>query len=72
MDCWDASVSYAMAVKDCEDQGLREEDYPEAGGSLASLVSCIMKEIDDLGSRIKDLEAGRITPQESYHDQFNY
>jgi len=45
--CFDATVSYLSALKDCEDEGRSEAECPEAWGPGAQAVMCTMKMLEE-------------------------
>lgn len=53
--CFEASVAYALALKECEDKGLREEQCPDAWGPGARAVYCTMEKIDNMRRDIENL-----------------
>lgn len=59
--CFEATVSYASALKKCEDEGRREEECFEAWGSGAQAVICTMKIIEEIKAEIGTL-LGRQKP----------
>lgn len=59
--CFDATVSYISALKDCEDEGRDEEDCPEAWGPGAQAVMCAMEKINEMKRGIGEL-LGRQDP----------
>ncbi|UCC40309.1 MAG: hypothetical protein JSV96_02310 [Candidatus Aminicenantes bacterium] len=50
--CFEATVAYLTALKKCQDDGLSEEECPEAHGPGGAAVMCTMKKIDDMKREI--------------------
>jgi hypothetical protein len=62
--CFEATVSYASALKRCEDEdeGRREEECFEAWGPGAQAVMCTMKMIEEMKAEIETRLGRQIAP----------
>ena len=53
--CFEASVSYVSALKECEDEGRDEDECPDAWGPGYAAVMCTMKMIEEMKREIGTL-----------------
>lgn len=59
--CFEATVSYLSALKECEDEGRNEDECPKAWGYGAQAVMCTMKELEEMKGQLVDI-FGRLKP----------
>lgn len=59
--CFEATVSYLLALKKCQDEGHNEGECPDAWGPGATAVMCTMKMIEEMKTDIGTL-LGRQRP----------
>lgn len=59
--CFEATVSYLSALKECEDEGRNEDDCPKAWGPGYQAVVCTMKMIEEMKREI-GIRLGRQRP----------
>jgi len=60
--CIDATVSYLLALKDCEDKGRKEADCPEAWEPGAEVSMCALKMVEEVKVEIGTLLRKRKHP----------
>ncbi len=46
--CFESTVSYLSALKKCQDEGLNEEECPDAWGYGGAAVMCAMKMVEEM------------------------
>jgi len=59
--CFNATVDYLTALKECQDEGKDEEDCPDAWGPGGQAVMCAMEKIEEMKHEIGGL-LGRQEP----------
>jgi hypothetical protein len=61
--CLEASIQYAQALKECQDEGRDEDNCPEAWGYGGQTVMCAMKEVEEMKRQIEDILGGMEPPR---------
>lgn len=61
--CLEATLSYIEALKKCQDEGLTEDDCPDAWEHGGRAVMCTMKELEEMKGKLGDIFGGLKPPR---------